>query len=289
MYGLADHLFKSLPVVGTLWSRVGGVVAHPDNAYRLLREQRAARARVPRGDARARASTYTERYRLRRFGRGGFVEIAMRAGVPDRPHRRGRRRGVDADHLQVEPAGQGPRPALLSPSPPTRCWPSARSPARGSTSRPSSASGCSTRSTSTSPADQQRYSQEPGHGRGRGHPRAHPVGRSSTCSARAARSGSAEGGPPRPRHRAATFWGGRVAQRLEADPDVDVIVGLDTASPPRSSSSAPSSSGSTRTTRSSARIVAATKVDTIVHTFLVVDSGVVCGRARCTRSTSSAP
>jgi 1-acyl-sn-glycerol-3-phosphate acyltransferase len=25
---------------------------------------------------------YSERYRLRRFGRGGFVEIAMRAGVP---------------------------------------------------------------------------------------------------------------------------------------------------------------------------------------------------------------
>ena len=26
--------------------------------------------------------TYAERYQLRRFGRGGFVEIAMRAGVP---------------------------------------------------------------------------------------------------------------------------------------------------------------------------------------------------------------
>ena len=25
---------------------------------------------------------YSERYQLRRFGRGGFVEIAMRAGVP---------------------------------------------------------------------------------------------------------------------------------------------------------------------------------------------------------------
>ena len=27
-------------MIGTLWSRAGGVVAHPDNAYRLLREQR---------------------------------------------------------------------------------------------------------------------------------------------------------------------------------------------------------------------------------------------------------
>ncbi|MGH3579058.1 MAG: glycerol acyltransferase, partial [Mycobacterium sp.] len=30
----------------------------------------------------ATSKTYTDRYRLRRFGRGGFVEIAMRAGVP---------------------------------------------------------------------------------------------------------------------------------------------------------------------------------------------------------------
>ena len=40
VYGLADEMFKKMPVVGTLWSRTGGVLAHPDNAYRLLREQR---------------------------------------------------------------------------------------------------------------------------------------------------------------------------------------------------------------------------------------------------------
>jgi UDP-glucose 4-epimerase len=28
-----------------------------------------------------------------------------------------------------------------------------------------------------------------------------------------------------------TFWGGRVAQRLEADPGIDVIVGLDREDP----------------------------------------------------------
>ena len=28
-----------------------------------------------------------------------------------------------------------------------------------------------------------------------------------------------------------SFWGGRVAQALEADPTVDVIVGLDTTEP----------------------------------------------------------
>src|SRR5437588_12550723 len=39
VYGLADHIFKAVPVVGTLWARAGGVAAHPENAYRLLREQ----------------------------------------------------------------------------------------------------------------------------------------------------------------------------------------------------------------------------------------------------------
>ena len=81
VYGLADHLFKTLPVVGVLWSRVGGVVAHPDNAYRLLREQQQLVLVFPEG-SKGPGKHYSERYRLRRFGRGGFVEIAMRAGVP---------------------------------------------------------------------------------------------------------------------------------------------------------------------------------------------------------------
>lgn len=81
VYGLADHYFKSLPVIGTLWSRTGGVVAHPDNAYRLLREQEQLVLVFPEG-SKGPGKTYNERYRLRRFGRGGFVEIAMRAGVP---------------------------------------------------------------------------------------------------------------------------------------------------------------------------------------------------------------
>jgi 1-acyl-sn-glycerol-3-phosphate acyltransferase len=81
VYGLADTLFKSIPVVGTLWSRLGGVVAHPDNAYRLLREQHQLTLVFPEG-TKGPGKHYSERYKLRRFGRGGFVEIAMRAGVP---------------------------------------------------------------------------------------------------------------------------------------------------------------------------------------------------------------
>src|SRR3989440_5273521 len=81
VYGLADYIFKAMPVVGTLWSRVGGVPAHPENAYRLLREQGELVLVFPEG-SKGPGKTYAERYRLSRFGRGGFVEIAMRAGVP---------------------------------------------------------------------------------------------------------------------------------------------------------------------------------------------------------------
>ncbi|MGP0111100.1 MAG: lysophospholipid acyltransferase family protein [Acidimicrobiales bacterium] len=81
VYGLADYFFRTVPVVGTLWSRTGGVPAHPDNAYRLLHDQHQLALVFPEG-TKATSKTYSDRYRLRRFGRGGFVEIAMKAGVP---------------------------------------------------------------------------------------------------------------------------------------------------------------------------------------------------------------
>ncbi|HEX9259149.1 MAG TPA: NAD-dependent epimerase/dehydratase family protein [Acidimicrobiales bacterium] len=70
----------------------------------------------------------------------------------------------------------------------------------------------------------------------------------------------------------ATFWGGRVAQALEADPDVDVIVGLDTREP----TVRLERTEYVRTDESysiMARLVRATGVDTVLHTFMVVDSG----------------
>lgn len=81
VYGLADYFFRRVPVVGTMWSRVGGVAANPDNAYRLLHDQRQLALVFPEG-TKGPSKSYTDRYQLRRFGRGGFVEIAMRAGVP---------------------------------------------------------------------------------------------------------------------------------------------------------------------------------------------------------------
>lgn len=68
-----------------------------------------------------------------------------------------------------------------------------------------------------------------------------------------------------------TFWGSRVAQALEADPDVDVIVGLDRFEPtvPLERTEYVRSDESYSILN---RIVKAAKIDTIVHTFLVVDS-----------------
>jgi 1-acyl-sn-glycerol-3-phosphate acyltransferase len=81
VYGLADNWFRTIPAVGTVWSRMGGVPAHPDNAHRLLHDDRSLALVFPEG-AKGPSKLVGERYKLRRFGRGGFVETAMRAGVP---------------------------------------------------------------------------------------------------------------------------------------------------------------------------------------------------------------
>jgi 1-acyl-sn-glycerol-3-phosphate acyltransferase len=81
LYALADDVFRTLPLVGTVWARGGGVTGRPVNAYRLLREQQQLVLTFPEG-TKGTGKLYRERYQLRRFGRGGFVEIAMRSGVP---------------------------------------------------------------------------------------------------------------------------------------------------------------------------------------------------------------
>jgi 1-acyl-sn-glycerol-3-phosphate acyltransferase len=60
--------------------KVGGVVASPYNAMRLL-EQDELVAVFPEG-VKGAGKPFSERYRLQRFGRGGFVEIALRTGAP---------------------------------------------------------------------------------------------------------------------------------------------------------------------------------------------------------------
>jgi len=81
VFSLAHHGFWRFPFAGTALSRIGGVVAHPDNAQRLLGEEGALVVVFPEGE-KGPVKPRSERYRLQRFGRGGFVETAMRAGVP---------------------------------------------------------------------------------------------------------------------------------------------------------------------------------------------------------------
>ncbi|MCR9095810.1 MAG: acyltransferase family protein [bacterium] len=81
VYMLAHHGFFRIPFMGRTLNRIGSVVAHPDNAHRLLAEDDRLVLVFPEG-AKGPVKPASERYRLQRFGRGGFVETAMRAGVP---------------------------------------------------------------------------------------------------------------------------------------------------------------------------------------------------------------
>jgi len=81
VYLLAHHGFFRFPFVGRTLNRAGTVVAHPENAHRLLREDGRLVLVFPEGE-KGPVKPKSERYRLQRFGRGGFVETAMRAGVP---------------------------------------------------------------------------------------------------------------------------------------------------------------------------------------------------------------
>jgi 1-acyl-sn-glycerol-3-phosphate acyltransferase len=74
-----DWAFE-LPWVSVAIRKLGGVVASPYNAMRLL-EQDHLVAVFPEG-AKGTSKDFRDRYRLQRFGRGGFVELALRTGAP---------------------------------------------------------------------------------------------------------------------------------------------------------------------------------------------------------------
>jgi 1-acyl-sn-glycerol-3-phosphate acyltransferase len=81
LYMLGENWFKGYPGVGMLANKIGLVGAHPANAQRLLGEEQSLVLVFPEGQKASR-KLFWQRYRLRRFGRGGFVRTAMRAGVP---------------------------------------------------------------------------------------------------------------------------------------------------------------------------------------------------------------
>jgi len=75
------HFFKGYPGFSMLLPKLGCVAAHPANVHRLLHDERQLVLVFPEG-RKGTEKLYKDRYRLRRFGRGGFVEAAMRARTP---------------------------------------------------------------------------------------------------------------------------------------------------------------------------------------------------------------
>jgi len=72
--------FSTLPFVSATLTKMGQVLAEEENAVRLL-EQDQLVAVFPEG-IKGVGKLYKERYRLARFGRGGFVRMALKTGAP---------------------------------------------------------------------------------------------------------------------------------------------------------------------------------------------------------------
>jgi 1-acyl-sn-glycerol-3-phosphate acyltransferase len=77
---LVASTFMGMPVLSWFLRRTGQTVGHPDDTRRLLERDELVLV-FPEG-VRGTGKKFNERYRLRRFGRGGFVATAIRAGAP---------------------------------------------------------------------------------------------------------------------------------------------------------------------------------------------------------------
>jgi 1-acyl-sn-glycerol-3-phosphate acyltransferase len=76
-----ENFFADYPGFAMVIPKLGGVAAHPANVQRLLADEQELVLVFPEG-RKGTEKLYKDRYRLRRFGRGGFVEAAMRARAP---------------------------------------------------------------------------------------------------------------------------------------------------------------------------------------------------------------
>ena len=86
----ADLVFR-MPIVSALARKGGATLACNEDAERMLRGGELVGV-WPEG-FKGIGKPYSDRYKLQRFGRGGFVSAALRTGVPIVPLVGGRRRG----------------------------------------------------------------------------------------------------------------------------------------------------------------------------------------------------
>lgn len=77
---LAEDFVAHAPFLGAITNRLGAVRACPENAERLLAAEKLV-AVFPEG-AKGLGKPWSRRYEIQRFGRGGFVKIAIRMRAP---------------------------------------------------------------------------------------------------------------------------------------------------------------------------------------------------------------
>lgn len=77
---LVEDFVYHFPFLGMLMYRIGGVRACQENAVRLLEKGEAVLC-FPEG-VKGLGKYYSDRYRLQRFGRGGFVKLCMKTKAP---------------------------------------------------------------------------------------------------------------------------------------------------------------------------------------------------------------
>jgi len=77
---LAEDFIFHFPFLGSFTNRIGAVRACQENAERLLRKE-ALVAVFPEG-VKGIGKLFKDRYRLQRFGRGGFIKLCLRTNTP---------------------------------------------------------------------------------------------------------------------------------------------------------------------------------------------------------------
>ncbi len=264
---------RAIPGFSMLVAKIGGVPAHPANVHRLLHDEEQLVLVFPEG-RKGTEKLYKDRYKLRRFGRGGFVEAAMRAQVPIVPVAVVGAEEAMPIFAQIERAAAPHGPALLpdhADLPAPRAGRVPRLPAREvqdplPRADPDRPVGRGAVGGPRAGADRRR--RDPRRGSRRS---------SSTCSPSAARSGSDERPASSPRSGRvlvtgiSSFWGGRLAQALERDDSVETIIGVSPDDPTLELERTEFVRVGTQHALLR-RIVQAAEIDTVIDSRLVVDS-----------------
>ena len=100
-----------MPFIGPLARKSGNTLATDADTLRLL-EGGELLGVFPEG-YKGVGKAFKDRYRLQRFGRGGFIEVALRTKTPIIPVSHRRVRGDLPDDLQLPGAGAGRRLPVL--------------------------------------------------------------------------------------------------------------------------------------------------------------------------------